>query len=416
MFASFSTALSALDANATAVGIVGNNLANLDTPGYKNSVAYFQNLMSESLGTGTQVGFGVQQPLTMTQFTQGAIQSSGGPLDAAIQGDGFFVVNNGSVPEYTRAGSFQTDLSGNLLTPSGAYVQGWTAANGVLNTGGPVGNIVVPVGSMQAPVASTSFTLNANLNSSSNADATSAWSSPVTVYDSLGDAHVVTLNFQKTAANTWSYTATVPGTDVSAGTAGTPYAIPGATGTLTFNSSGQLTSPAAGSPVTIAIPGLSDGAADMNLSWSPYNADGSGSITQFDETSAASANSQNGLAAAQLTGVAMGNGGQLIASYSNGQQTVVGQLAMASIRNPQSLLSVGNNDYQVSSTTAAPSIGIPGTGGRGTVTGGSLEASNVDIATEFTQLIVLQSAYQADSKVITTVSDMAQETTSLITS
>jgi flagellar hook protein FlgE len=177
-----------------------------------------------------------------------------------------------------------------------------------------------------------------------------------------------------------------------------------------------LTSPAAGSPVTIAIPGLSDGAADMNLSWSPYNADGSGSITQFDETSAASANSQNGLAAAQLTGVAMGNGGQLIASYSNGQQTVVGQLAMASIRNPQSLLSVGNNDYQVSSTTAAPSIGVPGTGGRGTVTGGSLEASNVDIATEFTQLIVLQSAYQADSKVITTVSDMAQETTSLITS
>ena len=416
MFASFSTALSALDANATAVGIVGNNLANLDTPGYKSSVAYFQNLMSESLGTGTQIGFGVEQPLTMTQFTQGAIQSSGGPLDAAIQGDGFFVVNNGSVPEYTRAGSFQTDLSGNLLTPSGAYVQGWTATNGVLNTGGPIGNIVVPVGSMQAPVASTSFTLNANLNSSSNADATSAWSSPVTVYDSLGDAHVVTLNFQKTAANTWSYTATVPGADVTAGTAGTPYPIPSATGTLTFNSSGQLTSPVAGSPVTIAIPGLSDGAADMNLSWSPYNADGSGSITQFDETSAASANSQNGLAAAQLTGVAMGNGGQLIASYSNGQQTVVGQLAMASIRNPQSLLSVGNNDYQVSSTTAAPSIGIPGTGGRGTVTGGSLEASNVDIATEFTQLIVLQSAYQADSKVITTVSDMAQETTSLITS
>jgi flagellar hook protein FlgE len=416
MFASFSTALSALDANATAVGIVGNNLANLDTPGYKSSVAYFQNLMSESLGTGTQIGFGVEQPLTMTQFTQGAIQSSGGPLDAAIQGDGFFVVNNGSVPEYTRAGSFQTDLSGNLLTPSGAYVQGWTATNGVLNTGGPIGNIVVPVGSMQAPVASTSFTLNANLNSSSNADATSAWSSPVTVYDSLGDAHVVTLNFQKTAANTWSYTATVPGADVTAGTAGTPYPIPSATGTLTFNSSGQLTSPAAGSPITIAIPGLSDGAANMNLSWSPYNADGSGSITQFDETSAASANSQNGLAAAQLTGVAMGNGGQLIASYSNGQQTVVGQLAMASIRNPQSLLSVGNNDYQVSSTTAAPSIGIPGTGGRGTVTGGSLEASNVDIATEFTQLIVLQSAYQADSKVITTVSDMAQETTSLITS
>ncbi len=153
----------------------------------------------------------------------------------------------------------------------------------------------------------------------------------------------------------------------------------------------------------------------MNVSWNPYNADGTGSITQFDESSAASANSQNGLAAAELTGVAMSNGGQLIASYSNGQQSVVGQLAMASIRNPQSSFSsVGNNDYQVSSTTAAPSIGLPGTGGRGTVTGGSLEASNVDIATEFTNLIVLQSAYQANSKVVTTVSQMAQDTTNLI--
>ena len=414
MFASFSTALSALDANATAVGVVGNNLANLDTPGYKNSVAYFQDLMSESLGSGTQVGFGVAPPLTLRQFTQGAIQSSGGPLDAAIQGDGFFVVSNGAATQYTRAGSFQTDLSGNLLTPSGAYVQGWTAANGVLNTGGPVGNIVVPVGAMQAPLASTSFSLNGNLNSSATADATSAWSSPITVYDSLGDAHVVTLNFQKTGANTWSYSASVPGSDVTAGTAGTPYNIPNASGTLTFNSSGQLTSPAAGSPVTVAIPGLTDGAADMSMSWNPYNPDGTGSITQFDQASAASANSQNGLAAAELTGVTMSNGGQLVASYSNGQQTVVGQLAMASIRNPQSLQAVGNNDYQTSSTSAAPSVGLPGTGGRGTVTGGSLEASNVDIATEFTNLIVLQSAYQANSKVVSTVSQMAQDTTNLI--
>jgi flagellar hook protein FlgE len=414
MFASFSTALSALDANSTAVGVVGNNLANLDTPGYKNSVAYFQDLMSESLNSNTQVGFGVAPPQTIRQFTQGAIQSSGGPLDAAIQGDGFFMVNNGGVTQYTRAGSFQTDLSGNLLTPSGAYVQGWTATNGVLNTGGPVGNIVVPVGAMQAPVATTSVSLSANLNSSASADSTSAWSSPITVYDSLGDAHVLTLNFQKTGANTWSYSATVPGADVTAGTSGTPYSIPNASGTLNFDSTGQLTSPAPGSPINITIPGLTDGAADMNVSWNPYNADGTGSITQFDESSAASANSQNGLAAAELTGVAMSNGGQLIASYSNGQQSVVGQLAMASIRNPQSLLSVGNNDYQVSSTTAAPSIGLPGTGGRGTVTGGSLEASNVDIATEFTNLIVLQSAYQANSKVVTTVSQMAQDTTNLI--
>ena len=128
MFAAFSTALSALDANGVAVDVVGNNLANMNTTGYKQSVAYFQDLVSESMNGGqTQVGFGVASPLTIRQFTQGAISASSGPLDAAIQGNGFFVVNDNGVPQYTRAGSFQVDLSGNLLTPSGQQVQGWMA-------------------------------------------------------------------------------------------------------------------------------------------------------------------------------------------------------------------------------------------------------------------------------------------------
>jgi flagellar hook protein FlgE len=416
MFASFSTALSALDANAVAVNVVGNNLANMDTPGYKDNAAYFQNLVSASMSAGqTQVGFGVAPPLTITNFSQGAIQASSGPLDAAIQGDGFFVVQNNGVDEYTRAGSFQTDLSGNLLTPSGQYVQGWTATNGVVNTGGAIGNIVVPVGANQPPVATQNVSLSANLDAAAATGSASDWSAPITVYDSLGTSHVLTINFQKTAANTWSYNVTVPGSDVTAGTAGTPYTIPNASGTLQFSASGQLTSPAAGSPITIKIPGLSDGAADMNITWNPYNADGSATLTQFDQSSASSANSQDGSAASQLTGVTMGNGGQLLASYSNGQQVVVGQLAMASIRNPQSLTSVGNNSYQVSADTAAPSIGAPGTGGRGTIVGGSLEQSNVDMASELTNLIVLQSAYQANSKVVTTVDELCQDTTGLIT-
>ena len=415
MFAAFSTALSALDANGVAVDVIGNNLANMNTTGYKENVAYFQDLVSESMNGGeTQVGFGVAPPLTIAQFSQGAIQSSSGPLDSAIQGSGFFVVNSNGATQYTRAGSFQVDLNGNLLTPSGAQVQGWMATNGVVNTGGAIGNLTVPLGTLQAPQATQNMTLSANFNAAATTGASSDWSAPVTVYDSLGTAHVVTLNFQQTAANTWSYTATVPGADVSAGTPGTPYALPSGTGTLTFNSSGQLTSPAAGTPINFAIAGLNDGAANISVNWNPYNAAGTSTLTQFDQSSATSATTQDGSAAAQLTSVSMGNGGQLLATYSDGQQSVVGQLALASIQNPQTLLNVGANDYQLTAETGAPSIGAPSSGGRGTIVGGALESSNVDMATELTNLIVLQSAYQANSKVVTTVDAMAQSTTSLI--
>jgi len=414
MFAAFSTALSALDANGIAVDVVGNNLANLNTPGYKESAAYFRDLVSASLGAGaTQLGFGVAAPLTIRQFTQGAIQASSGSLDAAIQGDGFFVVENNGATQFTRAGNFQTDLDGNLLTPTGEYVQGWTATNGVVNTGGAIGNIVVPVGSMQAPIATSSFTLDANLDAS--AAVGTQWSTPVTAYDSLGTSHVLTIDFTKTASNTWSYTVNIPAADVTAGSA---TQFPSPAGTLQFGQDasgrdGQLTS-ANTSPITISIPNLSDGAQTLNLNWNLFNADGSGRITQYAQASTASANGQDGSAAAQLTQVSMGNGGQIMATYSNGQQVVVGQLALASIRNPQSLVAVGNNEYQVQADTAPPAIGVAGTGGRGQILGGSLESSNVDIAQELTKLIVLQSAYQANSKVVTTVNSLAQATTNLI--
>jgi flagellar hook protein FlgE len=414
MFAAFSTALSALDANGVAVDVVGNNLANMNTTGYKESVAYFQDLVSASMNGGqTQVGFGVASPLTIAQFTQGAITSSGGSLDAAIQGSGFFVVSNNGVTQYTRAGSFQVDLAGNLLTPSGQQVQGWMATGGVVDTGGPVGNITVPVGSLQAPQATRNITLSANFDASATPGAASDWSAPITIYDSLGTAHVLTLNFQQTAANTWSCQATVPGADVQGGTAGTPSAV-GNPITLQFNGSGQLTGTTPAEPINFAFqPG--DGAAAMSVNWNPIDADGTSSLTQFDQSSATSASTQDGAAAAQLTSVTMANGGQLMASYSNGQQTVVGQLAIANIQNPQTLLNAGNNNYQVTADTAAPAIGAPGTGGRGTVVGGALESSNVDMATELTSLIVLQSAYQANSKVVTTVDNMAQAATNLIT-
>ena len=421
MFTSFSTALSALSATSTAIDVVGNNLANLNTPGFKTSQVCFRDLVTQSLGAGlgeTQVGFGTGQPLTVRQFTQGAVQTSSGLLDASIQGDGFFVLRDTSGNLlYTRAGNFQADKNGNMLTSTGASVQGWTTLDpitGAVNTNGPIGNIIVPVGSLKPPTPTTNFTLDMNLNSSAAAGAASAFSTPITVYDSLGTSHVLTLRFEKTGANQWSYQVSMAGEEVTGGTPGAPFDISGAGGALTFDTLGQLTDPVPGSPITFSITGLTDGAADMNLTWEPDTAAGAGRITQFGQPSAPSANAQNGSAAAQLVRVGLADGGRVLAQYSNGDQVVVGQLAMASIRNPDTLLAAGNNNFQLSARTATPSIGAPGTGGRGQIVGGSIEASTVDIAEEFTNLIVYQRGYEANSKVVQAADQLSQSTINLI--
>jgi flagellar hook protein FlgE len=419
MFTSFSTALSALNATSTAIDVVGNNLANLNSPGFKSSQVAFRDLVTQSLGAGlgeTQVGFGTGTPLTIREFTQGAIQTSPGLLDAAIQGDGFFVMKNAAGnTEYSRAGNFQTDKNGNLLTDTGDKVQGWTTLNaaGEVDTNGPIGNIIVPVGSVRPPVATTDFTVDLNLNSAAAADSTSAFTTPLTVIDSLGGSHVLTMNFTKTGANKWSYDVTIPGEEVTGGTAGTPFDT-GATGTLTFDSNGKLTGPAAGTTIPIAVPGLADGATNLSITWDPYASGGTGRITQFGQPSAPSASSQNGKTAGQLIRVGLADGGGILAGYSNGDQVVVGQVAMASIRNPDSLIASGNNSFQLSARTATPSVGTPGTGGRGSIVGGSVEASTVDIAKEFTNLIVYQRGYEANSKVITTSDQLSQDTINLI--
>ena len=421
MFTSFSTALSALSATSTAIDVVGNNLANLNSPGFKTSQVVFRDLVTQSLGAGlgeTQVGFGTGQPLTVRQFTQGAIQTTSGLLDASVQGDGFFVIKDeAGNTQYTRAGNFQADKSGNLLTDTGQRVQGWTTINsttGAVDTNGPIGSILVPVGELKPPTTTTRFTLDLNLNSAAAADASSAFSTAITAYDSLGTSHVLTVDFVKSGPNEWSYQVNIPGDDVTGGTAGTPFPIDGASGTIKFDSNGKLSDPAVDSPIQLSITGLTDGAGDMAVEWDLYTGVGTGRITQFGQKSAASASMQNGSSAAQLVHVGLADGGQILAQYSNGDQVVVGQLALASIRNPDTLIAAGNNNFALSARTATPSIGVPGTGGRGTIVGGSIEASTVDIAREFTNLIVYQRGYEANSRVISTADQLSQDTINLI--
>lgn len=406
---SFSTALSGLNASSTAIDVIGNNLANLNTPGFKGSTVSFHDLVTQSIGAGlgaTQVGFGVGTPITLRQFSQGALQSTGGPLDAAIQGDGFFIVQapNGAI-QFTRGGNFQVDNNGNLTTATGEIVQGWSQVGGKVDTNTPITNIKVPVGALAPPQVTTTDSIDLNLNSAAaNGD---QFSTSVQVYDSLGTAHTVTYTFTKTTtANQWNYSITVPDGDLTA--AFTPV-----TGTLTFDANGNLTNPAStDAPPQIAITGLADGASDMNITWNLYN-NGTARISQFAQPSATSAVAQNGSPAANLVSVGLANGGQVLAQYSNGQQVVVGQMAMATIRNPESLIAVGDSNYQTSAITALPAIGVPGTGGRGTVLGGSIEASNVDIAKEFTNLIIYQRGYEANARVITTVDQLSQDTINL---
>jgi flagellar hook protein FlgE len=417
MFTSFSTALSALDADTTALSVVGNNLANLNTPGFKASVVYFRDLVTESVGAGlgdTQVGFGTAEPNTICEFTQGAIQTSTGPLDAAIQGNGFFVVQNpAGQTMYTRAGNFTTNAAGQLVTSTGELVQGWTVnpQTGQINTTGATGAIVVPTGSVSPPVATTSFNLALNLNSAAAVSGTPDLSYPITVYDQLGTAHVVTADFTKTGTNTWAYNLSVPAADVDPTD---PTASSSVSGNLSFTSTGQLDTTASPTSVLFNVEPLTDGAPPMAITWNLLSTNGTPSLTQVAETSAVSASSPNGSPAAQLTSVGLSNGGVIEAQFSDGTQTAVGQLAMASVRNPDSLVAEGNNNYSATANTASPVIGMPGTGGNGQIVGGSIEASTVDLATELTNLIVYQRAYEANSKVVTSVDQLSQDTINLI--
>jgi len=414
MFTSFSTALSALSAHSTAIDVVANNLANLNTPGFKASTVSFHDLVTQSLGADlgeTQVGFGVGRPITLREFSQGAIQTTSGPLDAAIQGDGFFVVQaaNGAT-EYTRAGNLQVDQAGNLVTATGEKMQGWSAQNGILNTNGAISNISVPVGTVKAPRPTTTFSLNLNLNAAATAgSAAGTYSTSIQIFDSLGASHIVTAQFTKDA-NTpgqWNYSISIPDSDIK----NPPFAP--LTGSLTFDTNGNLLTPASTDPSPqLQLQGLADGASDMTVNWSLYDGT-SPRVSQYAQPSAVAALAQDGSAAAQLTTVGLADGGTILAKYSNGDQEVVGQVAMATVRNPQSLVSVGNSNYELTAASALPAIGVPGTGGRGDVVGGAVEASTVDIAQEFTNLIVFQRGYQANAKVVTTVDQLSQDTINL---
>ena len=410
MLRSMFSAISGLRGHQIMIDVIGNNIANVNTVGFKSGRVNFQDILSQTLhgATAPQGGLGSINPaqigLGMTVAgidvlqTQGNLQSTGKTTDMAIQGDGFFVESDGAGTYYTRDGAFDIALDGSLANPaSGMKVQGWQADSaGKIDITQPISNLIIPIGQRTTALATSNVTLSGNLDA--GAAVGTSVPTTMTVFDSLGIAHSVKVTFTKTAANQWDWAATKDAADAGI----TITAAAGVNqGTLTYSSGGVFS--ASTGTLSFAFP---DGATSTTPAISLAQ------MTQFSGTSQPSGQT-DGFTSGTLVTFAVGNAGELSGVYSNGQTQVLGQIALANFLNSAGLLRAGQNNFAATSASGAANIGTAATGGRGSVTTGALEMSNVDLATQFTGMITAERGFQANSRVITTSDEMLQELVNL---
>jgi flagellar hook protein FlgE len=410
----FSIPLSGLAASSDSLNVIGNNLANINTDGFKDESLNFSDVFNQVQGVSgngdpIEIGSGVKIDGMSQNLSNGTVNTTGVASNMALQGNGFFVVEDSTnnATTFTRAGDFTVNSQGQLATQQGQLVMGYPAINGVVSTSSALAPISVNQASNIPAVATSTFSMDTNLNA--GASVGDAFSTPLTVYDSLGTSHDLTVTYTNTGPSAWSYNVSIPSADIGGAGASTTLA----TGNLTFDSSGNLTSPA--SPVSgINITGLTDGAAPMSLSWSLTGPGGVSYLTQQDATSATSSKTQNGYGVGTLTGYSILSDGTVEGQFSNNQTLSLGQVAVANFANPQGLTALGSNEYQATFASGTPNIGQAGAGGNGTITGGAVEESNVNLSTEFANMIVAQQTYEANAKVLTTMDQVSQATIQLI--
>ena len=406
---SMSTALSGLNAAESALNTISNNLANMNTDGYKSQSTTFADLFYQTLGSSgsgnpIQTGLGVQVTGMSQDFSNGPVASTGISSNMALNGSGFFVVQDASGAQtYTRNGDFTTNSLGQLITLGGQTVMGYPSVNGVVSPNSGLQPINVGAGTTAQATATSNFSLTTNLNAAATVGDT--FQSPINVFDSLGNSHVLTATYTMSAPGTWNYQITIPSNEIQGGT-GTSTTV--GTGSLNFNSSGQLTSPT--TPIALAVGPLADGAAALNVNWNLTDASGNSLLTQTASPSSNDATSQDGFAAGVLNTYSVLSDGTVEGTFSNGQTEAIGQIAVASFANPEGLTLDGNNQYSATAASGAAVIGAAGTAGRGTIAGSSVEQSNVDMATQFSNLIVYQRAYEANAKAITAFDQLEQAT------
>lgn len=397
----FALALSGINAANSDLNTTANNIANVDTTGFKESRAEFASLFAQTQQgvSQTAIGNGVATSEIAQQFSQGNINSTNNNLDLALSGNGFFIVSNNGSLAYTRNGAFQVDANGYLVTASGERVQGYAPlSNGGFNTGG-LSDLQLTTSEV-APKATTTANITLNLPSNATVPATATFSptdstsyndtTSLTVYDSLGAAHTAQLYFVKGAtANTWTANLYVDGNAV------------GAPQNLTYSSAGTLTSPANGQ-VNFGSYTPSTGASAMNIAFN------FGSSTQYGDSFGVNAISQNGYTTGNLTGINISQTGVVQANFTNGQSKTLGQLALANFENPQGLAQTGNTQWQETFSSGAAVHGIAGGSGFGTIQSGSLEQSNVNITAQLVNMITAQRDFQANAQMINTANQVTQ--------
>lgn len=384
--------------------VVGNNIANSNTVGYKEGRVTFADALYDTLAggrSGGEVGLGGTNPMQIgsgvalgsvsVQHSQGALERTGQPLDCAISGPGMFVVSDGEADYYTRDGSFALDNTNTLVAGASGYrVMGWMATDGEVNTSGPLTPLTFNIGELSPPEPTGSAIVSGNLNS--EAEASDAFSSTISIYDSLGEMHQVEMTFTATAnPGEWVCEAACGGSTASV--------------TMQFDADGALT---AGGALTLDVV-LTNGAAspqqvEIDLS----------SVTGMAQASNAVIESQDGRPPASLVTVTMSEGGVVEGQYSDGRTRALGQVAVAGFTNPGGLNRMGGNLYAEAPASGAASIGGADSGGRGGIVAGSLEMSNVDLTRSFVDMITTQRGFQASTRVIATANEMLDDVVRLI--
>lgn len=423
------TGVTGLKAQQRKLDVVANNIANVNTTGYRGARVLFQDLFSQTLRGGSaplggfgganpqQVGLGVQLASIDVDHGQGSLVTTGVPTDLAIQGNGFFVLNNGQGNIYTRDGSFLLNADGELIDPgTGLRVQGYLAdENGIITDTGSPQDIAIPLGGAGIVQSTTGGTMIGNLNPTIDGDVPlpKTVTRSLTVFDSLGTERSVTLTFVKsqTNDNEWTVTAGINGNTNNVN-------IDGALGgqTVTFDSAGALTVPADG-VFDIGIPAAllntnntAPDALNFTLDFAQVTQLANGDLIESD----ISLQNQNGFGLGSLESVNIGSNGDINGVFSNGLTRTIARVALATFANVGGLERAGNNSFRETPASGAAQVGVPSTGGRGSAVGGVLESSNVDLGAQFSELIITQRGFQANARTITAADTLLQETVNLV--
>jgi flagellar hook protein FlgE len=422
---SLNIGVSGLRANSDALNVAGDNIANVNTVGFKRSRPVFEDILGRSIAheweTTQLAGAGSRVAHVEQMWAQGALVTTDSPTDLAISGEGFFVMKGATQGTegrfYTRAGQFHVDNDGRLVNADEMRLQGYSAApDGTMSS--KVDDLVVTGGTVPA-TPTTQINIATNLDAQTpvqvnafdplDPNSTANFSENVTVYDSLGTSHELTVHYHKNAANAWDWHAVIDGADLNGGTPGTPTEV--ASGDLIFTTDGALDSDTVNVNTIDFVDATPGQIINFDFGQSITGDGGTGleGTTQYSARSAPVAITQDGYAAGAVAGISIAEDGKITGVFSNGQQRVLGQVVTASFASLDGLERSGNNLWISTPASGEPLIGGANVGGHGAIVSGTLEQANVDLGQEFVNLIAYQRGFQANSRVITTADDMYGE-------